>query len=42
MARLLAAADESIARGSLDVPGGDLSGLIGRPTTTLAEAIAVA
>lgn len=41
-ARLLAAADESIAQGSLDVPGGDLSGLIGRPSTTLAEAIAVA
>lgn len=41
-ARLLAAADASIAQGSLDVAGGDLSGLIGRPTTTLAEAVAAA
>ncbi|MET7419261.1 SDR family oxidoreductase [Dactylosporangium sp. NPDC005555] len=39
-ARLLAAADVSIAQGSLDVVTGDLSRLIGRPTTTLAEVIA--
>ncbi|MEV4134446.1 SDR family oxidoreductase [Dactylosporangium sp. NPDC049742] len=41
-ARLLAAADTSIAAGSLDVPGADLSTLIGRPTTTLADAVAAA
>jgi NAD(P)H dehydrogenase (quinone) len=32
----------SIAQGSLDTAGGDLSTLIGRPTTTLAEAVAAA
>lgn len=41
-AGLLAAADTSIAQGSLDVASGDLSGLIGRPTTTLAEAVTAA
>ncbi|MDG6110295.1 SDR family oxidoreductase [Dactylosporangium aurantiacum] len=41
-ARVLAAADTSIARGSLDVATGDLSRLIGRPTTTLAEAVTAA
>ncbi|GAB3865269.1 SDR family oxidoreductase [Dactylosporangium cerinum] len=41
-ARLLAAADVSIAQGSLDVATGDLSALIGRPTTTLAQAVATA
>ncbi|MEV0129131.1 SDR family oxidoreductase [Dactylosporangium sp. NPDC050688] len=41
-ARVLAAADASIAQGSLDVVTGDLSALIGRPTTTLAEAVAAA
>jgi NAD(P)H dehydrogenase (quinone) len=41
-ARLLAAADVSIAQGSLDVATGDLSALIGRPTTTLAQAVTAA
>ncbi|GAA3235354.1 SDR family oxidoreductase [Dactylosporangium siamense] len=41
-ARVLAAADVSIAQGSLDVATGDLSALIGRPTTTLAQAVATA
>jgi NAD(P)H dehydrogenase (quinone) len=41
-ARLLAAADTSIAAGSLDVVSGDLSRLTGRPTTSLAEAVAKA
>jgi NAD(P)H dehydrogenase (quinone) len=39
-AKALAAGDLGLARGELDVTSGDLSRLIGRPTTTLAEAVA--
>lgn len=42
VAEMLASADEGIARGELDVAGGDLRRLIGRPTTTLATSIAAA
>jgi NAD(P)H dehydrogenase (quinone) len=39
-ARILAESDAAIADGALDVTTGDLSRLIGRPTTTLAEFLA--
>jgi NAD(P)H dehydrogenase (quinone) len=39
MADILAKADAAIAHGALDVVSGDLSRLIGRPTTTLAEVL---
>jgi NAD(P)H dehydrogenase (quinone) len=39
MAQVLAQADAAIAHGALDVVTGDLSRLIGRPTTTLAESL---
>jgi NAD(P)H dehydrogenase (quinone) len=39
VAEMLASADEGIARGDLDDRGGDLHRLIGRATTTLAEAV---
>ena len=38
-AKILAESDVSIADGALDLVTGDLSRLIGRPTTTLAEAL---
>ncbi|WP_347403616.1 hypothetical protein [Solwaraspora sp. WMMD406] len=38
-ATVLAAADVGIARGELTTDSGDLSRLIGRPTTSLAEAV---
>ncbi|MGW3987600.1 SDR family oxidoreductase [Streptomyces sp. NPDC004830] len=41
-AQILAGVDASIERGELVVPGGDLSRLIGRPTTPLSEAVATA
>ncbi|WP_432118382.1 SDR family oxidoreductase [Streptomyces sp. bgisy032] len=41
-ARMLAGVDASIEKGELVVPTGDLSRLIGRPTTPLAEAVAAA
>jgi NAD(P)H dehydrogenase (quinone) len=41
-ADLLVDSDLGIARGALDVVGGDLRRLIGRPTTTLAAAVAAA
>ncbi|WP_369195930.1 SDR family oxidoreductase [Streptomyces djakartensis] len=41
-ARILAGVDVSIGQGELVVPGGDLSRLIGRPTTPLSEAVATA
>ena len=41
-AELLADSDLGIARGELDDRGGDLHRLIGRPTTSLADAIAAA
>ncbi|HVP67172.1 MAG TPA: NAD(P)H-binding protein [Anaeromyxobacteraceae bacterium] len=40
VADMLASADEGIARGELDDRSGDLRRLIGRPTATLAEAVA--
>jgi NAD(P)H dehydrogenase (quinone) len=40
VARMLASADQGIARGELDDPSGDLRRLIGRPTTPLAQAVA--
>ncbi|MFG2572951.1 SDR family oxidoreductase [Streptomyces sp. NPDC048481] len=42
LAAILAGVDESIEKGELVVSGGDLSRLIGRPTTPLAEAITAA
>jgi NAD(P)H dehydrogenase (quinone) len=39
VAEMLASADEGIARGDLDDRSGDLHRLIGRATTTLAEAV---
>jgi NAD(P)H dehydrogenase (quinone) len=39
-AQSLASGDLGLARGELDVTSGDLSRLTGRPTTTLAEAVA--
>ncbi|QNP70863.1 NAD(P)H-binding protein [Streptomyces roseirectus] len=39
-AQILAGVDESIAKGELEVTSGDLSRLIGRPTTPLSEAVA--
>jgi len=39
-AKVYADADAGIARGELYVPSGDLSRLIGRPTTSLAQALA--
>ncbi|MEV5885093.1 SDR family oxidoreductase [Streptomyces sp. NPDC052020] len=42
LARILAGVDASIEKGELVVPTGDLSRLIGRPTTPLAEAVAAA
>jgi NAD(P)H dehydrogenase (quinone) len=39
---MLVSADEGIARGELDDAGGDLRRLIGRPTVTLAQAVAAA
>ena len=42
VAEMLASADEGIARGELDDAGGDLRRLIGRPTATLAQAVAAA
>lgn len=41
-AGVLAASDDGIKQGGLLVESGDLSRLIGRPTTSLAEAVAVA
>ncbi len=41
-ADMLASADEGIARGELDDGSGDLRRLIGRPATTLAQAVAAA
>jgi len=41
-AALLADTDRGVARGDLDVTSGDLSRLIGRPTTTLTDAVAAA
>jgi NAD(P)H dehydrogenase (quinone) len=41
-ANALAAADVGLSQGQLETRSGDLARLIGRPTTTLAEAIAVA
>ena len=42
LASMLADADAGAARGELDLPGGDLAKLLGRPTTTLADAVRVA
>ena len=42
LAAILAGVDESIEKGELVVASGDLSRLIGRPTTPLAEAVAAA
>ena len=42
VAHMLRSADEGIARGDLDDRGGELHRLIGRPTTPLAQAVAVA
>jgi NAD(P)H dehydrogenase (quinone) len=42
MARLVADSDVAVARGDLLVDSGDLSRLIGRPTTALADAIRTA
>lgn len=42
VAAMLASADEGIARGELDDRGGALRRLIGRPTTTLAQAVGAA
>ncbi|GHD49485.1 NAD(P)H-binding protein [Streptomyces galbus] len=42
LAAVFAGVDASIEKGELVVPGGDLSRLIGRPTTPLSEAIAAA
>jgi NAD(P)H dehydrogenase (quinone) len=42
MAQVLADSDLGLARGDLLVESGDLSGLIGRPTTSLADAIRAA
>ncbi|MFI9427236.1 SDR family oxidoreductase [Streptomyces achromogenes] len=42
LAGILAGVDASIAEGELVVPSGDLSRLIGRPTTPLAEAVTAA
>ena len=42
MARILADSDVALARGDLLVESGDLSRLIGRPTTPLADAIRTA
>ncbi|GHH08462.1 SDR family oxidoreductase [Streptomyces rubradiris] len=42
VAAILAGVDASIAEGELVVPSGDLSRLIGRPTTPLAEAVTAA
>jgi NAD(P)H dehydrogenase (quinone) len=42
LAGVLAGVDASIEKGELVVPSGDLSRLIGRPTTPLSEAIAAA
>ncbi|MDO0926280.1 SDR family oxidoreductase [Streptomyces sp. TG1A-8] len=42
LAEVFVGVDASIARGELVVPTGDLSRLIGRPTTPLAEAVAAA
>ncbi|HET7754967.1 MAG TPA: SDR family oxidoreductase [Anaeromyxobacteraceae bacterium] len=42
VAEMLASADEGISRGDLDDRGGELRRLIGRPTTTLAQAVSAA
>jgi NAD(P)H dehydrogenase (quinone) len=42
VAEMLVSADEGIARGELDVAGGDMRRLIGRPTATLSQAVAAA
>ena len=42
VAEMLASADEGIARGALDEGTGTLHRLIGRPTTTLSQAVAAA
>ncbi len=42
VAEMLADADAALGRGELDAHGDDLRRLIGRPTTTLAEAVAAA
>jgi NAD(P)H dehydrogenase (quinone) len=42
LAAVFAGVDASIEKGELVVPGGDLSRLIGRPTTPLSEAVATA
>ncbi|HEY8979802.1 MAG TPA: SDR family oxidoreductase [Streptomyces sp.] len=42
VAQVFAGVDESIAKGELEVSSGDLSRLIGRPTTPIAEAVSVA
>jgi NAD(P)H dehydrogenase (quinone) len=42
VAAILADSDRGIARGDLHVTTGDLSGLTGRPTTSMAQAVAAA
>jgi len=42
VAQMLASADEGIARGDLHTTTGDLSRLIGRPTTTVIDALRLA
>ncbi|GLZ76205.1 NAD(P)-dependent oxidoreductase [Actinorhabdospora filicis] len=42
VANLLSDADAAVSRGELQYDGGDLAKLIGRPTTTLTEAVAAA
>jgi NAD(P)H dehydrogenase (quinone) len=42
LARPLADADPGLGRGEMFISSGDLRRLIGRPTTTLADAVAVA
>lgn len=42
MASMLVERDLAIARGEFVVTGGDLGRLVGRPTTTLAEAVSAA
>ena len=42
VASFVAAIDQGIARGDLDIPGDDLARLIGRPVTPLAQAVSAA
>src|SRR5699024_6012940 len=42
VAQMLASADQGIARGELDDRSGDLRRLLGRPTTSLAQAVSAA